>query len=249
MNLWDDLMYTNEECEAAALAINDWWIKLDTWTMKQGLLLLAGIDPHRADCFEFTSRSISAKPPPGAVVGGPAWHRIGAPQERAIWSDADIAAGRPPVFENGPVLVPDQLFRLNELSQHWRATHPDDRMKPWPPRYFIEYAVRKDMRPFWLDALIETGGFRLESDKAAPMASPDQIKPVPRFAAQEVEILAAIRAAGHDPLSLPERQAGKPGTKSKIRGLLVGKSKNFPKTGSQFDKAWIRLRASGQIVD
>lgn len=240
-------MYSKEECAVAATAINDWWIRLDNWTIREGLLLLAGIDPHRADCFEFTENGITAKPPPGAVVGGPAWHRIGAPPVRATWSDADIAAGRPPVFENGPILNFDQIFRVNDLLQHWSATHLDDKRKPAPPRYFIEYAVRKDLRPFWLDALIETG-FRLESDKAPPVASQDQIKPVPRFEAQETEILAAIRAAGHDPLSLPEGQPGKPGIKSQIRGDLVGKSKNFPNAGSQFDKAWIRLRASGQIV-
>ena len=248
MNQWTDLMYSKEECAAAAAAINDWWIKLDNWTVRQGLLLLAGIDPHRAHCFEFTENGINANHPPGAVVGGPTWHRIGAPQERAIWSEADIAAGRPPVVEGGPVLDLDQLFRLNELFQHWAATHLDDRRKPAPPRYFIEYAVRKDLRPFWLDALIEAG-FRLEADTALPVASLDQIKPVPRFVAQEAEILAAVRTAGYDPLSLPERQPGKPGIKSEIRGDLVGKSKNFPKNGSQFDKAWIRLRASGQIVD
>ena len=241
-------MYSKEECTAAAAAINDWWIKFDTWTVKQGLLLLTGIDPYRAHCFEFKENGITATPPPGTVVGGPTWHRIGAPQERAIWSEADIAAGRPPVVEGGPVLDLDQLFRLNELFQHWGATHLDGRMKPAPPMYFIEYAVRKDLRPFWLDVLIETG-FRLESDKAPPVANQDHIKPVPRFEAQEAEILAAIRANGYDPLSLPERQSGKPGIKSQIKGNLVGKSKNFPEAGSQFNKAWIRLRASGQIVD
>ena len=242
-------MYSKEECVAAAAAINDWWIKLDTWTVKQGLLLLTGIDPYRADCFEFTEKGITAHHPPGAIVGGPTWHRIGSPPMRPIWSHEDAVAGRPPDFENGPVFDLNHVYTLNELFQHWCATHPaDDRLKPAPPRYFIEYAVRKDLRPFWLDALIETG-FRLEPDKAASMASPDKTNPNTRSAAQEAEILATIRAAGYDPLSLPERRAGKPGIKSEVRGRLVGKSRNFPNGGSQFDKAWIRLRASGQIVD
>ncbi|MDD2730241.1 hypothetical protein [Malikia sp.] len=248
MNQWTDLMYPKNECVAAAAAINDWWIKLDNWTVRQGLLLLTGIDPHRAHCFEFTENGIKAKPPTGTVVGGPTWHSIGAPPDRVIWTDADKAAGRPPVIEDGSAADFYQIYRLNELFQHWGATHLDDRRKPAPPRYFIEYAVRKDLRPFWLDALIETG-FKLESDKASPVANQAHVEPVSRFEAQEAEILAAIRAAGRDPLSLPERQAGKPGIKSEIRGRLVGNSKNFPKNGSQFDKAWIRLRASDQIVD
>ena len=77
-----------------------------------------------------------------------------------------------------------------------------------------------------------------------------QVKPVSRFEAQEAEILAAIRAAGHDPLSVPKIPPGaRSGIKAVIRGNLVGKSKNFPKNGSQFDKAWARLRAAAQIVD
>lgn len=82
-----------------------------------------------------------------------------------------------------------------------------------------------------------------------PQVPAAQVKPISRFEAQEAEILAAIREAGHEPLSIPERQPGKPGIKLQIRNRLVGKSKNFPKSGSQFDKAWIRLRASGKISD
>lgn len=241
-------MYSKDECIAAAAAINDWWIKLDNWTVKQGLLLLAGIDPYRASCFQLTEKGLTAKAPPGTVVGGPTWHRIGAPQDRIVWSEADKAAGRFPVVEDGSYACLYQISILNELFRHWAATHLDDRMKPAPPKYFIEYAVRKDLRPFWLDALIETG-FEMESEKASPVVNQDQFKPFARFAAQETEILAAIRDAGHNPLSLPERQNGKPGIKSEIRGRLVGKSKNFPKGGSQFDKTWTRLRQSDQIVD
>lgn len=76
-----------------------------------------------------------------------------------------------------------------------------------------------------------------------------QVKPVSRFEAQEAEILAAIREAGHDPLLLPETPPGKSGIKAVIKGKLVGISKLFPMKGSQFDKAWVRLRASGQIAD
>lgn len=97
----------------------------------------------------------------------------------------------------------------------------------------------------------------VEQEPAAPeppkppdeLAPPAPTKPLQRQAAQENEILSAIREAGHDPLSLPERPAGKSGIKSEIRAQLVGQSKNFPKNGSQFDKAWVRLRADGRIVD
>jgi hypothetical protein len=111
-------------------------------------------------------------------------------------------------------------------------------MKPWPPRYFIEYAVRKDLRPFWLDALIETG-FRLESDKAPPVAN-QTISPVSGLKPRRPKYWRPSV-----PMGMTSERARNP-VSSQIMGNLVGKS--FPNAGSQFDKAWIRLRASGQIV-
>ncbi|APW47069.1 hypothetical protein [Rhodoferax antarcticus] len=74
-------------------------------------------------------------------------------------------------------------------------------------------------------------------------------KPAQRFAVQEAAILDAIREPGYDPMELPKNAPGKPGVKAAIRANLVGKNPVFPKDGSQFEKAWERLRSNGEIAD
>lgn len=76
-----------------------------------------------------------------------------------------------------------------------------------------------------------------------------QAKPLQRFAAQEATILAALRAAGHDPLMLRKNLPGKPGVKAEIRAALVGMNDLFQKGGTTFDKTWERLRLRGGIAD
>lgn len=58
---------------------------------------------------------------------------------------------------------------------------------------------------------------------------------------QEAEILRAIRELGYDPKSLPKRDTGKRGAKATVREKL-----NFSE--SVFNKAWERLRSSGDII-
>lgn len=70
---------------------------------------------------------------------------------------------------------------------------------------------------------------------------------VPRFTAQENEILAAIKTFGHNPLQLPENQAGKSGVKAQVKAKL-GKS-GYWSGSTVFSKAWERMRASGVIAN
>lgn len=70
--------------------------------------------------------------------------------------------------------------------------------------------------------------------------------PLPRFAAQEASVLAAIESAGYDPRRLPRAGAGRPGVKSEIRCALKGTSL-FVDGSTVFDKAWERLLARGDL--
>lgn len=74
-------------------------------------------------------------------------------------------------------------------------------------------------------------------------------RPLQRGTAQEAAILDALRLAGNDPRAMPKNSSGKPGQKAAMRAALVGSSKLFPQGGTQFDKAWDRLRSRGEIVD
>jgi len=76
--------------------------------------------------------------------------------------------------------------------------------------------------------------------------APVPAKPLQRGAAQEAAILAAIRAAGLNPLALPKNEPGKPGPKAAIRQATNGNPLFVGET--VFDKAWERLRAQGDIA-
>lgn len=72
-------------------------------------------------------------------------------------------------------------------------------------------------------------------------------KPMQRQRAQELAILEAIRQAGHDPKHLPKNEPGKPGIKAQVSEALKG---NPAFTGpTVFDKAWERMRRTGDIAD
>lgn len=73
------------------------------------------------------------------------------------------------------------------------------------------------------------------------------VAPLPRFAAQEASVLAAIESAGYDPRRLPRAGAGRPGVKSEIRCALKGTSL-FVDGSTVFDKAWERLLARGDLA-
>lgn len=94
----------------------------------------------------------------------------------------------------------------------------------------------------------ETAQNELVEPQSAPDPAPVSDEPVSRSAAQDAVILETIRRVGHEPLSLPKNDAGKPGIKAAVRGELVAKHKLFPQGGRQFDKAWDRLSAFKEIA-
>lgn len=100
----------------------------------------------------------------------------------------------------------------------------------------------------WL-AWAKRKGYDVGHLDGVDIGSKPAIQAMQKSVAQELSILDAIRDAGHEPQRLPKREAGKPGVKSEIRGRLVGKHRDFPKAGTQFDKAWERLRAQGDIKE
>lgn len=71
--------------------------------------------------------------------------------------------------------------------------------------------------------------------------------PVQRHAAQEARILKELRAMGHDPLQLPQREQGKAGVKAEVKKRLA-KDPLFHSRSTVFDKAWDRLRADHAIA-
>lgn len=86
------------------------------------------------------------------------------------------------------------------------------------------------------------------TEAPAPV-SDKTVLPVQRSTAQDTAILNAIRDARCDPLKLPKPPQGKAGIKATVRAALVGKNPVFPQKGTQFEKAWERLRNRREIAD
>lgn len=72
-------------------------------------------------------------------------------------------------------------------------------------------------------------------------------KPAQVFQAQEDEVLKVIRLLGYKPMKLPPRTPGKPWVKSEV-WRQIGVCQLFISQGV-FEKAWDRLRKSGEIAD
>jgi hypothetical protein len=77
-------------------------------------------------------------------------------------------------------------------------------------------------------------------------SSPRAATPIQRAAAQNAAILDAIKANKLEAHSLPKGKPGKSGVKALIRAAVAPKSLF---QGKVFDKAWERLRSSGEIKD
>lgn len=84
-----------------------------------------------------------------------------------------------------------------------------------------------------------------ENSKAAPKLHDDRRKS--RQVNQERAILAAIEEKGHTPKELPKQIIGKPGIKAEVREVMD--SNSFFAGETVFDKAWERLRKSGQVAE
>jgi hypothetical protein len=80
-----------------------------------------------------------------------------------------------------------------------------------------------------------------------PVISSQPVVRLSAARAQEQQILDALKAAGHQPKLLPKAPPGKAGVKAQIRAAL-GTRGEWGKT-TVFDKAWERLRSSGEITD
>ena len=94
--------------------------------------------------------------------------------------------------------------------------------------------------------------FRLKRSTAEAWFASDEegvitAAPLPRQRSQELRILEIIRDKGFIPNALPIRVAGFGTVKADVWKKVSGEPALFSK--SSFDKAWERLRSSGEIVE
>jgi hypothetical protein len=133
------------------------WARHDTWTVNEGLRLLAGIDPHHSQDLTFDSEGF-------ATVSNPSWAKI-IEKPGGTWDDAT----GPRV--TGYYLDLTQFVLLGEMLSSWVARVSHTMQDRHPPRYFIEWASEKGWHPFWLTWAQQAGLFLNRAD-SQPQAAP-----------------------------------------------------------------------------
>jgi hypothetical protein len=133
------------------------WARHDTWTVNEGLRLLAGIDPHHSQDLTFDSEGF-------ASVSNPSWAKI-IEKPGGTWDDAT----GPRV--TGYYLDLTQLVLLGEMLSSWVSRVSHTMQDRHPPRYFIEWASEKGWHPFWLTWAQQAGLFLHRAD-SQPQAAP-----------------------------------------------------------------------------
>lgn len=137
--------YTEEETRKAADALARWF-RMDTWTIREGLLLLSGIDPWHAETLKFTGDCTSMK-----SDGPPLYSRIGDPP-RVVWPEGD---SKPRI--DGVYFCVDELLRLHELMDLWHRVPGHAGQRQVLPEYFALWAESKGLAPFWLEEVRRRG--------------------------------------------------------------------------------------------
>ncbi len=148
--------------------------------------------------------------------------------------DASIQSRNIRIQKTGVLLVSDYLARVQNMKT--------------PSAFELGWQKAENRRINDLIAKAEKPPFDPEAPALGSSAR-GTTKPIQLGHAQDAAIIAAIGAAGYDPLVLPKNEPGKPGIKAATRAALVGSVPVFPKEGKQFEKAWDRLRSTGEIVD
>lgn len=137
--------FTHDERTHAVNELRE-WVNLDTWTVREGLLLLAGIDPHRADCWKLTDQGFETETQP-------AWARITASPGFSV-DDVD-ANGMPRI--TGYVLDLNQAVQLSKLLNLWVSKPGHALQDRCAPYYYIEWATSKGHPPFWKPWAFDAG--------------------------------------------------------------------------------------------
>ena len=133
------------------------WFQLDSWTVRQGLLLLVGIDPYRSEDLFSTEAGFHSAP-------NSSWAQITARPGLSV--DKVDAAGWPRI--TGYVLDPSQIMELSRLLNLWVSNLSHTLQDRHVPSYYLEWANGKDCNPFWQPWAIEAGLFSQQMTEPLP---------------------------------------------------------------------------------
>jgi hypothetical protein len=218
----------------------DHWLRYDTWSHDQALLILMGLDPEGTHLssgnFSWLGFGNSVHFLNGtALVDGNGF--VG----ETLQVQMDGTAYK--VTHSG---VEEYVNQLNAQVMGMRdildsGAHPDRSHFS----YYLRWARSKcfDVNPVVAQYLALTA-----SDQSDDSPTGDVLVPVSRSRAQEEAILKAIRDEGSEPKALPPFKRGRPWVKSRVWSVVAPMTQVFVSKGV-FDDAWERLRSSGEIKE
>ena len=114
------------------------WFEFDTWTVREGLLLLVGINPYRSKDLLLTESGFESTP-------NPSWARITATPGLSA-SEVD-ANGWPRI--TGLIFNPDEFRWLYRVLHLWKSNLGHTRTGRHEPHYYLEWAGSKNCTPYW----------------------------------------------------------------------------------------------------
>lgn len=139
----------------------------------------------------------------------------------------------------------EMWVQYDRLSELW-SMGLNDFDEKHPPAFFIAWAISQEFQPEWLHWAIEKNLYTpSQINDHRHVDSNNTTKPMSRQQFQQQEILRVIRELKHDPQKLPKAPPGKSGIKSEVKAMLTDPMWQ----GTVFNKAWDRLRSSGEIQD
>ena len=116
------------------------WFKLDSWTVREGLLLLVGINPYRSKDLLLTESGFESTP-------NPSWARITAtPGLSANEVDTN---GWPRI--TGLVIDLFQIELLSQLLNLWTSKPEHTLTGRHEPHYYLQWSSGKGCPPFWYE--------------------------------------------------------------------------------------------------
>lgn len=132
------------------------WRELDTWPANQALMLMVGIDPHRADYLVWSESGMTSEP-------NPVWAHLAV--EPSVVIDSK---GVPQVA--GYILNLHQLMILARLVTLWGSGESRNLLSRHPPDFFEDWAESKGYKTFL--SLVTRG-----AAQAAPVAVSNSAPP------------------------------------------------------------------------
>jgi len=213
------------------------WLRYDTWSHNQAILILLGIDPDGASLHEGNlaflewGRSLQFLNGIVLVEGcGPIGELLQVQMDGAVYKVTH------PAVDNYARELAGLVREMRDILKS--GNHPERA----DFAYYLRWA---DAKGFAVNRAVRA---YLEGVSLAAQQSPPPTTPKARWRAQDETILQTIKSLGKDPLALPPFEPGQKWIKADVWDSVSSMGEVFVSRNA-FGKAWDRLRQAGEIKE